>query len=122
MVWPLQAAYAVNILILVPVLLALSRGVDGVFAGRVADSEGLRWLVFSLWLAILLLSTAGLFRPRELWPVLALQVIYKGAWLAVFALPLAVREGMGAVPWGVAATFIPIVILWPPILIITLVR
>lgn len=112
----LQFAYAANIVILVPVLAGFVQGVDPVFEGRVTDSSGLRVLVFALWSAILLLSVAGLFRPRALWPVLALQVIYKSRWLLLDALPLALRDGLQTVPWGVIGAFIAIVVVWPILL------
>jgi hypothetical protein len=44
-------------------------------------------LVGSLWLAIAILSVLGLWRPLTFSPVLLLQLIYKGSWLLVVAIP-----------------------------------
>ncbi len=111
----LAIPYALNILILAPVCLGMFSGAgpSGVFQGRVAASAGLELLVGSLWLAILAGSVIGLFFPREMAPLLALQVFYKTTWLATFAVPLILREGWAAPPWGVTACFIGIVLVWP---------
>lgn len=114
----LRACYAANIVILVPVVLALHlSGTRAVFGPGVADSPGLRLLVAALWGAILLCSLMGLAWPRAMAAILVLQVVYKTAWLATFAIP-AWRAGM-PVPWGPALTFVPIVLLWPVALIRT---
>lgn len=113
----LRFAFAINLLILVPVcatmLLARDGGVRAIFATS-ADVPAIRLMMLSMWLAILLMSAAGLVWPRPLWPVLALQILYKSLWLGMFALP-AWRAGQ-AVPWGVAGSFIFIVLVWPLIL------
>ncbi|QCW98988.1 hypothetical protein FGM00_02225 [Aggregatimonas sangjinii] len=44
-------------------------------------------LVGCLWLAIAVLSILGLWKPVTFSPVLLLQVIYKGTWLFIVALP-----------------------------------
>lgn len=112
-----RLAYAANILILGPVLWSLfAHSGDGAltaFGGTVRNEDGLRLLVASLWLAILMLSAVGLARPKPLLAVLALQVVYKACYLAVFVLPALVREGWSAVPVGVAVCFLVIVALWP---------
>jgi hypothetical protein len=111
----LRLAYGANILILLPVLVALSaRGTASVFGPGVPDSPALRLLVASLWSAILVCSVLGLGWPRQMSAILLLQVIYKTAWLATFVIP-AWRNG-APVPWGPALTFVPIILLWPIIL------
>lgn len=114
----LRFAFAINLLILVPVcatmLLARDGGVRAIFAAE-ADAPAIRLMILSMWLAILLASMVGLAWPRPLWPVLAIQIIYKSLWLAMFAFP-AWRAGQG-VPWGVAGSFIFIVLVWPLILL-----
>ncbi|WP_297516141.1 hypothetical protein [uncultured Caulobacter sp.] len=116
----LRAAYGANIVILAPVLtgLLLLRNGPGVPAlgGAIAESEGLRLLVASLWGAILVLSAAGLVAPRLFWPVLLLQIVYKSAWLLIYVLPLWRAAGPTAVPWGPTAVFAAIVVLWPMVL------
>ncbi|AZQ42866.1 hypothetical protein [Nonlabens ponticola] len=44
-------------------------------------------LVGCLWAAITILSILGLWKPFTFSPVLLLQVIYKGSWLLLVALP-----------------------------------
>ena len=113
----LRIPYAINIAILVPVCLSLARERGrprlATFQGKVENSEGLRWLLFSLWTAILLGSIAGLFEPVRLAPLLAVQIIYKAIWLLAFVLPLARTRGLTAVPWGITSSFIFIVLVWP---------
>lgn len=114
----LRLAFAINILILLPVCTAMLLGRDGgmraVFAGAGADVPVLGRMVLAMWLAILLASLAGLVWPRPLWPVLAIQIVYKSLWLLMFAWP-AWRVG-AVVPWGVVGSFIAIVLAWPLLL------
>ena len=117
----LRGAYALNILILTPVVLGLLLARNGPYVpaigGVVTDSEGLRLLVMSLWGAILVLSAFGLAAPAAFWPVLLLQVVYKTTWLAAYVAPIWRAEGAAAVPWGPAVCFAAIVALWPFILV-----
>lgn len=113
----LRIPFVINLIILVPVCWAMARAPDGgvasVFGGRVAPSEGFRLIVWSMWMAILLGSVVGLVAPQRMLPMLGLQVIYKTLWLLVFALPLFRAEGWSAVPGGVTASFLFIVVVWP---------
>ena len=74
-------------------------------------------LVGCLWLAIAFLSVFGLWRPLTFSPVLLLQLIYKGFWLLVVAIP-AIKNNQ-LYPSGMAAFFLvwvlvlPFVIPWP---------
>ena len=113
----LWLAYAANVVILVPVAWSMfaSGGTQGVFEGRVADSPGLRLLVGSIWLAMLLASVAGFLAPRFFAPVLLIQIAYKATWLGAFVVPLAMREGWGAAPHGIAVVFAGIVATYPVI-------
>ena len=54
----LRIAYAANLLILFPVCWSMffGRGMTSVFEGKVAESDGLRLLVGSLWFTILTAS------------------------------------------------------------------
>lgn len=56
------------------------------FGNAYPSSEIIR-LVGCLWLAIAMLSVLGLWKPITFSPVLLLQLIYKGTWLLVVALP-----------------------------------
>lgn len=113
----LRAAYALNIVILTPVVLAMVGPRAGpamaAFEGKVGESPGLRLLVASLWFAIWVCSLVGVWLPRPLWPILLLQVIYKASYLLVFVWPLVRAEGIGAAPLGVSASFLLIVAVWP---------
>lgn len=117
----LRAAYALNILILAPVLIGLVAARNGplvpALGGVITESEGLRLLLFSLWGAILLMSALGLAAPAVFWPVLLLQVVYKSAWLAAYVAPVWRAQGAAAVPWGPAVCFALIVAVWPIILV-----
>lgn len=107
--------YAANIVILVPVVwsMFMSGGTVGVFEGKVEDSPGLRLMVGSLWLAILIGSVAGFAAPRFFLPLLLVQIVYKAAWLIAFVLPFWRAGGWDAVPSGITAVFIAIVFVWP---------
>lgn len=88
-----------------------------VFDGTVPPNESMR-LVGCLWLAIAALSGAGLFFPAPFAPVFLVQLIYKGLWLAVVAVPATVAGRGAEVPWGMGAFFavwvavLPFVIPW----------
>ena len=105
--------YGANILILAPVVWGMFGAWAGptLFGGDVENSQGLRLLVGSLWLAILLASVAGLFAPQFYRPVLLIQIVYKATWLATFIAPLWQRGG--EVPWGITVIFAGIVLTWP---------
>jgi hypothetical protein len=68
-------------------------------------------LVGCLWLAIAILSVLGLWRPVTFSPVLLLQVIYKGTWLLVVALP-AIKNNQNF-PSGMAIFFVIWVVILP---------
>lgn len=87
-----------------------ARSAATTFAASYPATEVIR-LVGCLWLAIAILSVLGLFRPLTFAPVLLLQVIYKGSWLLVVALP-ALRTGV-AFPRGIAAFFVVWVLVLP---------
>ena len=56
------------------------------FGGAYQSHEVIK-LVGCLWLAIAILSILGLFKPIVFSPVLLMQLIYKGAWLLIVAIP-----------------------------------
>ena len=68
-------------------------------------------LVGCLWLAIAVLSVFGLWRPLTFSPVLLLQLIYKGSWLLVVAIP-AIKKTQ-SYPSGMAAFFLVWVLVLP---------
>lgn len=86
-----------------------------VFSNAYQPTEIIR-LVGCLWLAIAVLSLLGLWWPLTCSPVLLLQLIYKGTWLLVVAIP-AIRNHQ-PYPAGMALFFLiwclvlPFVIPW----------
>ena len=58
-------------------------------------------------------SVIGLFHPVSMSPVLLIQVIYNSLWLGVFVVPLLIRGRCGEVNWGIAGTFLFIVLSYP---------
>lgn len=115
---PLLLPYIFNILVLIPIGLTTLLGSDEaasrrVFQGKFPPSTGIRTILGSLWTAILIGSVIGLFHPVTMSPLLLIQVIYKSLWLIVFVLPLVARGRSNAVPWGVAGTFLLIVVTYP---------
>jgi hypothetical protein len=81
-----------------------------IFANSYQATDVIR-LVGCLWLAIAVLSVLGLWRPLSFSPVLLLQLIYKGTWLLVVAIP-AIKNGQ-AYPTGMAAFFVVWVVALP---------
>ena len=57
-----------------------------VFQSAYPATETIR-LVGALWLSIAVLSVLGLWKPVTFSPVLLIQLIYKGGWLLVVAVP-----------------------------------
>ena len=68
-------------------------------------------LVGCLWLAIAVLSILGLWRPISFSPILLIQLIYKGTWLLVVALP-AIKNNQ-PYPTGMALFFLIWVLVLP---------
>lgn len=115
----LRCAYGLNIVILLPVVLSLWRAGPGplaVFQGTAGNERALSRLVASLWTAILACSVVGLFQPQLMLGVMILQVIYKSLYLAFHVWP-ARRQGLA---WGVTVSFLIIVALWPPLIVLAL--
>ncbi|MEM6395764.1 MAG: hypothetical protein AAF741_05410 [Bacteroidota bacterium] len=85
-------------------------GYHTVFEQAFDYSESFR-LVGALWLAIAVLSLIGLFYPKPMSLVLLFQLIYKGSWLVVAALPAIVNST--SYPKGMATFFLVWVIILP---------
>ena len=113
----LQYAYLANILILLPVLYSMfaDSGEKPIraFQGCVKNSEGLRLLVACLWSSILLLSCFGLIYPEKFIAILIFQVVYKFLYLILYIAPVFRSKGAKAVPSGITASFVLIVIIYP---------
>src|SRR5208337_3449332 len=114
---PLLLPYIFNILVLIPVglttLLGGAAGGRRVFQDKFPESAGIRTILGSLWTAILIGSVIGLFHPVSMAPFLLNQVNYNSLWLGVFVVPLLVRGRGGEVNWGIAGTFLFIVLTYP---------
>ena len=67
----------------------------------------------ALWSAIAVLSFAGLFFPEAFVAVLVLQVIYKGGWLLVVALPAVQSGNIETIPRSMTWFFVAWVIILP---------
>ena len=81
-----------------------------VFQNAYQPTEVIR-LVGCLWLAIAILSVLGLWRPISFSPILLVQLIYKGMWLLVVALP-AIKNNQPYPP-GMALFFLIWVLVLP---------
>ncbi|MEM0991993.1 MAG: hypothetical protein AAF847_04640 [Bacteroidota bacterium] len=79
--------------------------------GKAYEPTEVMKLVGCLWLGIAILSVLGLFKPIIFSPVLLIQLIYKGTWLVLVALP-AVRHSL-PYPKAMAAFFVVWVIVLP---------
>ncbi len=110
----LRIIYVANVIVAgqigLSALFTPTRAAVTVFQNAVAPSEGLRF-VGALWLSIAVLSMMGLLSPKPFSAVLVLQLMYKGSWLLVAALP-AVRSGADY-PRGMAAFFVVWVLVLP---------
>jgi hypothetical protein len=114
---PLLLPYIFNIFVLIPIgLLTLLGGEKGgqlACQGKFPESEGFRTILGSLWTAILIGSVLGLFFPITMSALLLIQVIYKTLWLLVYAMPRMLKQRSKEVPWGIALTFLVIIVSYP---------
>ncbi len=113
----LHLPYIFNIIVLIPIgLLTLLGGEKGgqlACQSKFPESEGFRTILGSLWTAILIGSVLGLFFPITMSALLLIQVIYKSLWLLVYAMPRMLKQGNNEVPWGIASTFLVIIMSYP---------
>jgi len=84
--------------------------VTSIFQNAYPSSEHIR-LVGCLWLSIAVISVLGLFKPVTFAPILLVQLIYKGSWLLVVALPAMIQEK--PYPSGMASFFVIWVVVLP---------
>lgn len=106
--------YVANIVILVPVALGSLTGLLPISRGHFPESPGWRTITGSLWTGILVCSIAGLFYPIIFAPILLLQVLYKTLWLVFYVLPrLKSAASRKEIHWGMAVSFLLIVIFYP---------
>jgi hypothetical protein len=86
------------------------RAAETVFQNSYQPTEVMK-LVGCLWLAITVLSLLGLWRPVAFSPILLIQLIYKGTWLLIVALP-AIKNNQ-SYPSGMALFFLIWVLVLP---------
>lgn len=110
----LQLVYAANIIVAgyigITSLFFPKLSAATIFQNAYPGTDIIR-LVGCLWLAIAVLSLFGLWRPLVFSPVLLLQLIYKGSWLLVVAIP-AIKSNQ-SYPSGMAAFFLVWVMVLP---------
>lgn len=86
----LKTIYILNIIvagqIAISALVNPKNAAATTFGNAYEPSEIIR-LVGCFWLSITILSLLGLWKPITFSPVLLIQLIYKGTWLLVVALP-----------------------------------
>ncbi len=110
----LKIVYIANILVAgwigVTSLFYPKVAVSSVFENIYDNSEYIR-IVGALWLSIAILSVFGLFKPLNFSSVLVLQLVYKGSWLLVVALPAIIKEN--PYPKGMTLFFIAWIMVLP---------
>lgn len=115
----LRIVYVANILVAgwisITALFYPQKAIQSIFENAYQATEVVR-LVGALWLGIAVLSVFGLWKPVNFSPVLILQLIYKGSWLLVVALPA--LQNKAQYPTGMSVFFLiwvcalPFVIPW----------
>jgi hypothetical protein len=105
--------YIFNIVVLIPVGLTpfgekVGRRLDS--QGKLTVGAGIRSISGSSWAVIVIGSLIGLIHPVSMSPLLLIQVIYNALWLGVFVAPLLIRSRSNEVNWGIAGTFLFIVL------------
>lgn len=78
--------------------------------GQAADSHT---VISTLLLALILLSLVGLVYPLKMLPVLLFELIWKSAWLLLFALPMWLKAGLDEYAVSVAIACLMGVVLTP---------
>ena len=86
----LRILYVLNIIVAGQIAISALFNPDNsaktTFSGAYLSTEIIR-LVGCFWLAITILSILGLWKPITFSPILLVQLIYKGTWLLIVALP-----------------------------------
>lgn len=115
-----RGVLAANVLVAgavgVPSLLAPARAARTIWEGTTPANGAALRVVGAFWTAIALVSLFAVLRPataERLAPVLLVQLLYKGAWLAAVAGPALARGDWTGVPRGIAAFFVAWVAVLP---------
>ncbi len=114
---PLQVGYVVDALVTAPIAFSMLSGsgkwIPRLLGEPVPPSPSLRMMLGSLWMALLLCVIVGIFRPVSMIPVLVLQLVYKGLWLAAFAAPRWMSGRSHEVSWQISRLFMAYVLIYP---------
>lgn len=114
MMIPMTFIYAANIIVAgwvgIACLFFPKTAMRTVFTSNLAVNESVQ-ITGALWLTVAILSVAGLWRPVWMSPLLLFQLIYKGMWLLVVALPALLNHH--DFPKGIAVFFAIWVLLIP---------
>lgn len=116
-----RVPYIINVIILLPVCTNMYVGdyARDVFENTIEKSEGLRYLVASLWTTFLLASIGGITMPAQFKLLLLIQIMYKSLYLASYLIPRAWKNGKKSVPVGIFGIFAFIVVTYPYFLMYT---
>ena len=114
---PLQIGYVLDLAVSLPVALVTLIGSEPaakrLFREKLPEDPSVRIALGAMWLAIALGSAAGIALPVAMAPVLVLQLVYKGLWILLFALPRWLGGRFAEVPLRTALTFLAFVVVYP---------
>jgi hypothetical protein len=110
----LKIVYSLNIVVAgwisITSMTSPKKAAETVFQNSYQPTEVMK-LIGCLWLAITVLSILGLWRPISFSPIFLVQLIYKGTWLLIVALP-AIKSNQ-PYPTGMALFFLVWVLVLP---------
>jgi hypothetical protein len=110
----LKIVYTANIIVAgwisITSITSSKKAAETVFQNAYQPTEVMK-LVGCLWFAIAVLSILALWRPIAFSPILLVQLIYKGTWLLIVALP-AIQNNQ-SYPAGMALFFLIWVLVLP---------
>ncbi len=113
----LRLVYAANVIVAGAVgltsLLAPVTAARTVWQQSAMPNDAAIRVTGALWTAIAILSVAGIRWPVAMAPVLVLQLVYKGLWLAIVAVPAIMARDGRPVPSGIATFFLIWILLLP---------
>ncbi len=100
---------AMYLLIALGLSLTTLPGILGM-AGHVADAHS---VISSFLLALVILCLIGIAFPLKMLPILLFEVIWKSAWLLLFALPMWLKDSLDSYATSVAVACLMGVVLTP---------
>ena len=113
----LQIGFVVDAIVTAPIALVTlfghERAARFLFQDSLPASDSIRMILGSLWMAVFCCSLAGVALPLTMSPILVLQLIYKGLWLALFAIPRWFSGRRAEIPCRLAVLFIAFILVYP---------